>query len=260
MSNAIWLADVLRAAGLTVIEQPGWKTRGRAAMGDVKGVMLHHTGSNPKGGDHPALDLVEKGRAAAPGAPALPGPLSHMLLARNGTVYVVAAGRTNHAGKGAWQGVTDGNEDFLGVEAENNGTGEVWPALQLVAYARLCAAILTHIGADDIMAVGHKEYALPKGRKIDPSFDMLEFRESVEGMMAGIGHGATPRTVDVARAMLRKGDTGDSVLQLQLRLGIHADGSFGPKTYDAVQRFQQSKGLVPDGMVGPKTWAALGVS
>jgi hypothetical protein len=35
------------------------------------------------------------------------------------------------------------------------------------------------------MCVGHKEYAQPPGRKIDPSFDMTAFRLLVGGFHGG---------------------------------------------------------------------------
>lgn len=51
---------------------------------------------------------------------------------------------------------------------------------------------------------------------------------------------------------------GPSVIHLQQRLGIPADGTFGSGTDAAVRTFQQHHGLTPDGIVGPATWAALG--
>jgi peptidoglycan hydrolase-like protein with peptidoglycan-binding domain len=51
----------------------------------------------------------------------------------------------------------------------------------------------------------------------------------------------------------------EMVMQLQRRLGVAADGEFGPITLGAVKRFQAGHGLVVDGIVGPATRAALGL-
>ena len=56
---------------------------------------------------------------------------------------------------------------------------------------------------------------------------------------------------------LRQGSKGPNVLRLQDRLGLLADGVFGPKTRDAVIAFQKTKQLLPDGVVGAMTWATL---
>ncbi len=60
-----------------------------------------------------------------------------------------------------------------------------------------------------------------------------------------------------ARPMLKVGSSGPDVADLQRRLGITADGSFGPATRAAVVAFQSRHGLTPDGIVGPMTWGAL---
>jgi peptidoglycan hydrolase-like protein with peptidoglycan-binding domain len=52
---------------------------------------------------------------------------------------------------------------------------------------------------------------------------------------------------------------GSSVRLLQRRLGIAADGVFGPGTKRALKRFQRARGMAADGIAGPATWAALGV-
>lgn len=264
MTSIGWLADVLRDAGLAVVEEAGWRERGRrGTFGPIKGVLVHHTASGAKAGNAPSLAVVTHGR------PDLAGPLCQLLLARDGAYHVIAGGRANHAGAGKWQGVTNGNAQFVGIEAENDGVHEAWPAVQIDALARGAAAILRHIGADAVMCAGHKEYALPKGRKVDPDFDMVAFRDHVENIMA-LGVTVAPEAMpipktDIARAMLRKGDTGPSVRTLQValnRLGYYKgrlDSDFGPATDTAVRAFQKAKRLETDGKVGPQTWAALGV-
>lgn len=57
--------------------------------------------------------------------------------------------------------------------------------------------------------------------------------------------------------LVRKGDIGQEVKQIQRELDIEADGVFGPITESAVMRFQVEEHLDVDGIVGPKTWAAL---
>ena len=52
---------------------------------------------------------------------------------------------------------------------------------------------------------------------------------------------------------------GPSVRLAQRRLGIGADGVFGPLTQRAVRAFQRAHGLSADGIIGPATWQALGV-
>lgn len=251
-----WLADVLRAAGLKVVEVDGWETRGRAEMGTVKGVLLHHTAGAAEG-DAPSLNLIVKGRKD------LPGPLSQLVLGRSGTFYIVAAGRCNHAGAGSWHGVTNGNSELIGIEAENMGTGkDPWPIAQISAYEEGIAAILKHIRANSVMAAGHKEYATPRGRKIDPAFDMVTFRDNVGHIMAGDPLAASnmPAPADPTRSMLRLGDQGASVRVLQAALGMKVpDGAFGPITEAAVKAYQKKAGLVVDGRVGPKTWKAIGI-
>ncbi|MDB4923125.1 MAG: peptidoglycan-binding protein [Mucilaginibacter sp.] len=202
------------------------------------------------------------------GRPDLSGPLSQLGLGRDGTYYIIAAGKCNHAGGGKWQGIATGNSNFIGIEAENTGGRDdtPWPTIQVDAYHRGVAAILKHIGKGAEFCAGHKEYALPPGRKSDPDFDMNAFRSSVSDILNGVAPApelipvAAPPTADrPARATLRRGinNNPELVKIVQTKLGLNADGSFGPKTEAAIRAFQSQHGVVPDGIVGPKTWLMI---
>jgi hypothetical protein len=53
---------------------------------------------------------------------------------------------------------------------------------------------------------------------------------------------------------------GSAVAALQRKLGILADGLYGPQTRRAVRRFQRANGLAVDGVAGPATLRALGLA
>jgi hypothetical protein len=258
--SLVWLYDVLKDAGLRVAPyDEGWKTRGNRSrdVGEIKGVICHHTGTDAPG-NMPTLKTLVHGRND------LSGPLAQLGLGRDGTYYLIAAGRCNHAGEGSWRGITTGNANFIGIEAENRGTEEDhWPEVQMDAYRRGVAAILSYLHLEPIMCCGHKEYA-PK-RKPDPLFDMVAFRKGVEDIMNAVAPKLEPipahEPPDAAgkggRPTLKRGSAGEWVEKLQEALDMVADGQFGPRTEAKLRDFQRSQGLVPDGIAGPRTWSAL---
>jgi len=164
--RATWLPDVLRAAGLTVVEVPGWKGRGKELTA-INGVVAHHTATGTNWTDARVDALLRDGRAD------LPGPLAQLGLRRSGAFVLVADGRANHNGYGQW-----GNAS-IGIEAYNAGDGiDPWPAAQLDAYQRGAAAILAHLGLGADRVLAHRETD-PK-RKPDPrGIDMVAFRARV---------------------------------------------------------------------------------
>jgi hypothetical protein len=268
--SLIWLPDVLLKAGCKVSLVDGWETRGIRDMKEIFGVICHHTATSDTRNNFPTYRTILDGRRDAKGRVELAGPLAHLGLGRDGTYYVFAAGKCNHAGAGAWKEVVNGNSNFIGIEAENTGTRRdfPWPEVQLEAYQRGVAAILNHIGQPVDYCVGHKEYALPQGRKNDPNFDMHEFRKGVTRFMAADAPPPTfipneepnPEEGQTPRPTLRRvegGHPNQFVMKLQDLLGIAGDGLFGAKTEAAVRVFQRNAGLVADGIVGPKTWKAL---
>jgi putative chitinase len=56
---------------------------------------------------------------------------------------------------------------------------------------------------------------------------------------------------------LRRGSKGDDVKKMQAKLGLAADGDFGPGTEAALKKWQAANGLTADGVAGPKTLAKL---
>ena len=88
------------------------------------------------------------------------------------------------------------------------------------AYRRGVAAILKKVKANAIMVCGHKEYALPPGRKFDPTFDMNDFRLQVAAIMAGTAPlpYVIPSVDGEGRKTLRRGARGNQVKQVQTKV------------------------------------------
>ncbi|WP_444904768.1 N-acetylmuramoyl-L-alanine amidase [Microbulbifer sp. CnH-101-E] len=257
-----WLPSVLEDAGLKIAEVDGWASRGNGNMSSsIKGIVCHHTAGAAKG-NMPSLNTLKNGRRD------LSGPLAQLGLARDGTYYIIAAGKANHAGSGSWKGVS-GNRNVIGIEAENTGyakskNGKVadpWPEVQLDAYKRGVAAILAKLGRDSSWCCGHKEWKA----KPDPhTIDMDEFRKDVQSIMdRQVPPPLIPTKDSQDRPTLRRGNSSNLrfvVRDIQRKIGFpddKIDGHFGPITEAAIRKFQRDNGLVPDGIIGPRTWTIL---
>ena len=167
------LADCLRHYAIPVNEVDGWQSRGRpASTGQFNptGVLCHHTASPTSASDQSELNVILSGNSEAP------GPISQLLIGRQSHgVYVVAAGRANHAGSGRapWlgQGKTDGNGAMIGIEVSNNGVGEVWPDWQTDLYAQTVYALCDwyRYPIDNVLL--HYTFSQPfyPGSKCDPA-------------------------------------------------------------------------------------------
>ena len=57
--------------------------------------------------------------------------------------------------------------------------------------------------------------------------------------------------------LLKNGSKGSDVKLLQEKLGLAADGDFGPGTEAKVKEWQAANGLTTDGVVGDETWTKM---
>lgn len=197
--DPVWLEDVLKPVlGDRLVVHEGWKERGvGGTMGVIWGTMVHHTGN-----DNERVEIIRDG-VQQPGG-FLPGPLSQFLLTRDGKLHLIAVGPCNHAGGGNWGTLTDGNRQAIGIECAYDGNPAEWPRPMILTLRDTCAAISKHIGkAAKDSVCGHKEYAKPQGRKIDPSnMDMNWLRGEVQKDIDGFlfpgepGSPPPPKPVD----------------------------------------------------------------
>lgn len=164
--------DYLTAEGLRVRLWAGWGERARSSGGfdQLLGIVAHHTtGENTLEDDagwcwHNSPDR----------------PIGNWLLARDGEWVMGAAGASNTNGQGGPRIVSqvvvpenNANRTCPAIEAQNNGIGEPWPAVQVDAYVRGVAAIIKginaetpfHLEAGDVFS--HSEWA--PTRKFDPA-------------------------------------------------------------------------------------------
>jgi hypothetical protein len=281
------LVATLRAEGVTVVEHTGWRTNNRnskGSWGPVNGVVIHHTVTSGTTG---SVSLCFNGHSA------LPGPLCHGVIAKDGTVHLVGNGRANHAGSGDGdvlkaviaqsatlpapnQNNTDGNVHFYGFECVNLGDGkDPWPAVQLEAMVRASAALCRAHGWNAHSVIGHKEWT---NTKIDPrGFTMADFRIRVAGRLGT--KVTTPPSTTPAKPTyqpfpgadwFKKNPKSAIVTAMGKRLvavgcSAYASGP-GPQwtaadkaSYATWQRRLGYTGTAADGWPGATSWAALKV-
>ena len=191
--------NALRAEGLRVIEVGSWRTHNRnhkGAWGPVHGIMQHHTVTK---GTASSIAICRDGHST------LPGPLCDGVIDKDGTVYLVGYGRTNHAGLGdpnVLQAVKDerygdrppvprtatqdGNPHFYGFECVNMGDGkDPWPAAQVDAMVRASAALSRAHRWAEQSTIAHREWQPGKPDPAGPGMPgMPEFRARIKERLA----------------------------------------------------------------------------
>jgi Putative peptidoglycan binding domain len=201
MSSTQLLAD-LRNAGLTVVEEPKWKTRGNKWRTDGKpeGIMQHHTAlPNP----YPIKKLY--------GAP-LFRTKANMATHENGVVYLIAYGACNYSsGPGSKKVLTGnirphipppdnardrglhdtigygGNRYYWNYENSHPGDGSPIPKVQFDSIVLSTQIVAAHFGLTWEQVISHAEHTR---RKIDPRWNGSN-RTAIEQIRAGVS-GAAP--------------------------------------------------------------------
>lgn len=228
-----WLADVLRADGLKVVEYPNWKTHDRDGSWSPTYGVVHATAAPRSQLDSVQIRVVRDGRSD------LPGPIANAVVDRKGVWHVVGGGRCNSTlvgTAGPFKGL--GNTNALSVEGCNDNLTEPWPAVQYDAYVRGWAAWCRRLGWTAAKLVGHKEHT--PGRKTDPTFSMTTFRADVARAIAGGGDDMSTE----AEAQ---------VAELRKELLDPAKGyTFNGKLDDTLSRLRDSSFAVVAG--NPVTW------
>lgn len=165
------MADRLRAAGLNVIEQSGWQSRARSSGGFSDGrpwcVMWHHTASGPEASAKSDTDYMSYNSDSK--------PIANIMIARNGDVWLLAAGATNTNGKGTGDIHTSRgrvpndnmNTYAFGMEIQNTGTGQAYSPECMDACFRTSLALTAMAGLLPSDVGTHQAYAWD--RKIDPA-------------------------------------------------------------------------------------------
>lgn len=180
------MANVLRAAGINVVEVDGWAGRGYAGedLREYRGNLWHHTATNRSAfarSNAPTLNMCVNGR------PDLPGPLCNAVVGRDATVYLIAAGKANHAGRGSAHNIPAdmGNYYLFGWEMESSGIAPWdWTPEQLAIVPLIAAATERAYGIE--LEIGHLEYS--SEGKIDPAGwpgGMDGMRSSINAVLAG---------------------------------------------------------------------------
>ena len=111
---------------------------------------------------------------------------AHYMLDRDGKIYQLVGDekRAWHAGVSALNGVpTDVNGRSIGIEIVNDGSGNTpFTEAQYKSLNQLVGHLKQRYDVPMKNIVGHKEVALPRGRKTDPApnFDWNRLRNAID--------------------------------------------------------------------------------
>ncbi len=155
-----------------VVSAPSPNFNSRNGM-DIDTIVLHHTASNNGKGD---LAWMRNSRSQVS---------AHYMVDKDGTIYQLVGDdkRAWHAGTSALHGTpTDVNGRSIGIEIVNDGSGKTpFTEAQMKALGQLVAHLKDKYKVPVNNIVGHKDVAIPRGRKTDPApnFDWNRLKRDI---------------------------------------------------------------------------------
>lgn len=172
-------AKVINKPSVISMPSPNYGSR-PGGSGDITAIVLHDTG-----------DATTKAQQIGsyfqnPEAEVS----SHYTIGKDGAIVqsVEDGNRAWHAGVSSFQGRDDVNDYSLGIEICNSGSGsDPFTDAQYESTINLVAWMCKTYNLPVDRITGHRDIALPKGRKVDPAdnFDWDRVRKGVEAKLAG---------------------------------------------------------------------------
>ena len=169
--------NVLPKPPVTQVPSPN-RDRRPGGLSDISAIVLHHT----SGGTLSSVSTYFQNDES--------DVSSHYVIGKDGRITqpVPDGYRAWHAGKSSFQGRDDVNDFSLGIELVNEGDGrDPFTDAQYSSLVRLVAWMCQTYGIPLDRITGHKDVALPAGRKADPAenFDWNRVRAEVKALLAG---------------------------------------------------------------------------
>lgn len=158
-----------------VVSRPSPNTTPRYGV-DIDTIVLHHTASNDTAGDLATLTSPNSGVSA------------HYLIGRDGTIFQLVPDELQawHAGESQLRGEPSVNPRSIGIEITNDGSGSTpFTDAQYAALRKLVPHLVAAYDVPIENIVGHKDVAVPVGRKSDPAanFETGRVLAAVERML-----------------------------------------------------------------------------
>jgi predicted chitinase len=163
----------------SVIKMPSPNSSDRPPGTKIDAIVLHHTAGGGTAQDTGRFFQNPANKVS-----------SNYVIGKDGTIVqpVEDEKRSWHAGESELNGRRNVNDFSIGIEIVNQGDGkDPYPDEQYKALAKVVVHLQNKYSIPWERIVGHKDVAIPRGRKIDPSanFSYEKLRQEVQALTGG---------------------------------------------------------------------------